>query len=263
MTMRPLILILVATVCLAGLATAQTASVQIIHNSPDPLAAAVDVYLGSELAVDDFAFRTATPVLSLPAETELVIGIAPGSSAGPQDILATFPVTLTAGGSYVVMATGVLDPTLPGNPEGLDTAFTLKIFSPLTTTAPAGQVALLAYHGAPDAPTVDILADGVGVLVPGLSYGEFAGYLAVPAAEYILRVTPAGQNETIVASFVAPLTDLGGGAAVVFASGFLSSRPGSPFGLYAALTDGTVLELVAPIVATSGATWGEMKALYE
>jgi hypothetical protein len=172
-------------------------------------------------------------------------------------------VTLMAGGSYVVMATGVLDPTLPGNPEGLDTAFTLKIFSPLTISAPAGQVALLAYHGAPDAPTVDILADGVGVLVPELAYGEFAGYLTVPAAEYILRVTPAGQNETVVASFVAPLTDLGGGAAVVFASGFLSSRPGNPFGLYAALTDGTVLELAAPIVATSSATWGEMKALYE
>ena len=262
MTKRLFILSTFAMLAVAGSALAQTASVQVIHNSPDPAAMAVDVYLGGDLAIDDFAFRTATPVLSLPAEVEIVIGIAPGGSVGPQDIIASFPVTLTAGGSYVVMATGVLDPSLPGNPEGLDTAFTLNIFSPLTTSAPAGQVALLAYHGAPDAPTVDILADGVGVLVPELSYGEFAGYLTVPAADYTLRVTPAGQNETIVASFVAPLADLGGGAAVVFASGFLSSRPGNAFGLFAALADGTVLALPAPSVATDGATWSEMKALY-
>jgi len=254
---------LVAVLSVAGLAHAQTASVQVIHNSPDPAAAVVDVYLNGDLAIDDFAFRTATPVLALPAEVEIEIGIALGNSGGAQDILATFPVTLMADGAYVVMATGVLDPTLPGNPEGLDTAFTLNVFSPLTTSAPAGQVALLAYHGAPDAPTVDILADGVGVLVPELTYGEFAGYLTVPAAEYILRVTPAGDNDTIVASFVAPLTDLGGGAAVVFASGFLSSRPENAFGLFAALTDGTVLELPTPTVATDGATWSEMKALFE
>jgi hypothetical protein len=263
MKKRPILLSLLTLVAMAGLAQAQTASVQVIHNSPDPLATAVDVYLDGGLAIDDFAFRTATPVLSLPAEVQIVIGIAPGNSTGPADILASFPVTLMAGGSYVVMATGVLDPSLPGNPEGLDTAFTLKIFAPLTTSAPAGQVALLAYHGAPDAPAVDILADGVGVLVPDLSYGDFAGYLTVPAADYVLRVTPAGDNGTVVASFVAPLSGFGGGAAVVFASGFLTSRPGNSFGLFAALTNGEVLQLVAPDVAVESATWSGLKALFE
>ncbi len=253
-----------ATLSIAGLAHAQTATVQVIHNSPDPLATAVDVYLDGDLAVDDFAFRTATPVLTLPAEVEIVIGIAPGDSDDPGDIIATFPVTLMAGGSYVVMATGVLDPTLPGNPEGLDTAFTLNIFSPLVTSAPAGQVCLLAYHGAPDAPTVDILADGVGVLVPELSYGEFAGYLTVPAVDYVLRVTPAGQNQTIVASFdraAHPASTAGRPWSSLRASsraarGTLSAcSPPCP--------TATVLELPPATVATDGATWSEMKAMFE
>jgi hypothetical protein len=245
----------------AGAALAQTAQVQVIHNSPDPAAAEVDVYLDSDLALDDFAFRAATPVLDLPAGVEIVIGIAPGNSSGPGDIIATFPVTLMAGEGYVVMATGVLDSSLPGNPEGLDTAFTLEVFAPLTTMGPADEVALLAYHGSPDAPTVDVVAVGVGVLVDNLAYGDFAGYLSVPAADYTLQVTPGDDNGTVVAAFDAPLSGLGGGAAVVFASGFLSSRLAS-FGLFAALPDGSVLELPTHAVSTETSTWSDVKSNY-
>lgn len=259
--MRPMTMVIAAAVVAAGVSAAQTADVQVIHNAPDPLASAVDVYLGDVLAIDDFAFRTATPVLQLDAGVEIVIGIAPAGSTGPQDVIASFPVTLTAGERYVVMATGVLDPSLPGNPDGVDTAFTLNVFTPLTTAAPAGQVALLAYHGSPNAPTVDVVADGVGVLIPALTYGEFAGYLTVPAADYLLRVTPAGQNDVVVASYEAPLSALGGGAAVVFASGFLGG-PEPAFGLFAALADGTVLPLTPGGVATEPATMGGVKAAF-
>ncbi len=95
-----------STVLVVGLATmavcattalAQTADVQVIHNSPDPAAAEVDIYINDEPALDEFACRSATPVIQLPAEAELVIGVASGSSAGPQDIIATFPVTLMNG----------------------------------------------------------------------------------------------------------------------------------------------------------------------
>jgi len=239
-------------------AFAQTADVQVIHNSPDPLANEVDIYINDGLAIDDFAFRAATPVLQLDAEVELVIGVAPGSSMGPEDIIAEFPVTLMAGGSYLVMATGVLDPSLPGNPEGLDTAFTLNIFSPLTTTAPAGEVGLLAYHGAPDAPTVDINAVGVGTLFAGLSYVEFDGYLNVPAGDYVIEIAAGGST---VASCLAPLNGLGGNSAVVFASGFLSGRVVG-FGLFAALADGTVLELPLEQTASAETSWSQVKGLY-
>ncbi len=103
-----------------------TARLQVIHNAADPGAAVVDIYVNDALFKDDFAFRTATEYLDVPANVELVIGVAPGTSTGPGDIIATFPVTLMADETYAVIANGVLDPTMfAANPDGLDIAFTL------------------------------------------------------------------------------------------------------------------------------------------
>jgi len=132
----------------------------------------------------------------------------------------------------------------------------------LLTADPGSGVSLLAYHGAPDAPTVDVNALNVGTLVPGLQFGAFAGYLSVPAADYVLQVTPAGQPDQVVVSFSAPLSGLGGGAALVFASGFLTEGAGAEFGLFAALSDGTVIQLAPTTVATEHSSWGSMKAQY-
>jgi hypothetical protein len=253
---------------LAGAVTAgaQTADVQIIHNSPDPGAATVDIYVDGTLAVPDLAFRAATGVVPLPAGVELVVGIAPGDSDGPGDILASFPFTLTAGESYVIMAAGVLDPpSFPSNPEGVSTAFDLYVQPGLLTSDPGSNVSLLAFHGSPDAPTVDVNAVGVGTLFGSLQYTDFQGYLSVPPAEYELQVTPAGQPGTVVATFTAPLDGLGGGAAVVFASGFLSAAGlgGIPaFGLYAALADGTVLPLDHSPVSVDDASWSAVKSYH-
>ena len=198
-----------------------TASVQIIHNSASPT---VDVYVDGALAVSGFEYRTATGVLELPLE--FTVGIAPTGG----DVIAEFPFTLEEGGEYVVVATGLL-----GNddtPFGLAAAGT-------TFGASEGNVGLNVYHGSTDAPAVDILADG-GVLVPNLAYGEFSGYVEVPAMDYTIGIAPTGGES--IADFIAPLSGLGGGSAVVFASGFLSGDDPA-FGVFAALEDGTVLGL--------------------
>jgi len=257
--MKSMLTILTVLAMTAGLAVAQTATVQVIHNSPDPAAASVDIYIGmgtTEPAIPDFGFRTATGLVELPAETELQIGVAPGNSTDSGDVLAWFPVTLPAGSMTVVMATGVLDPMSITNPDGVSTGFTL-VTNELVTSASAGNVGLLAYHGAPDAPTVDVVAAGVGVLVPGLAYTDFAGYLEVPAATYTLQVTPAGMNESVLFQYDAPLDALGGGTAVVFASGTLSD-----FGLYAALNDGTVIQLPISTVSNEDASMSGLKQTY-
>ena len=198
-----------------------TASVQIVHNSASPT---VDVYVDGALAVSGFEYRTATGVLELPLE--FTVGIAPTGG----EVIAEFPFTLEEGGEYVVVATGLL-----GNedtPFGLAAAGT-------TFGASEGNVGLNVYHGSTDAPAVDILADG-GVLVPNLSYGEFSGYVEVPASDYTIGIAPTGGES--IADFIAPLSGLGGGSAVVFASGFLSGDDPA-FGVFAALEDGTVLGL--------------------
>ena len=199
-----------------------TATVQIIHNSASPT---VDVYVDGGLAISGFEYRTATGLLELP--TSFTVGIAPTGG----EVIADFPFELVDGGSYVVVATGLLGDTT--TPFGLAAAATDF------NQADATVVGLNVYHGSTDAPAVDIWADDAPLLT-SFSYGDFSGPVEVPAADYTLGVAPAGSD--IIAAYTAPLSGLGGGTAVVFASGFLSGDDPA-FGLFAALTDGTVLTL--------------------
>ena len=89
-----------------------------------------------------------------------------------------------------------------------------------------------------------MLARRVATLVDNAAYGDITDYITVPPASYILDVTPGNDNSTIVASFGADLSALGGGAAVVFASGFLdpsANQNGDAFGIFAALPTGDVV----------------------
>jgi hypothetical protein len=223
-------------VCLLWLCTAwsQTARVQIIHNSPSPT---VDIWVNNTPFLTNFEFRKATPYVDVPAGVALDIGVAPSPSDDPSDIIANFNVTFNEGETYVVIATGIVGNTT--------TPFNLKVVEGAREAATtSGNVDLIVYHGSTDAPAVDVIAKGVATLVENAAYGDVTNYITVPAGDYILDITPAGQPATVVASFSAPLSSLGGGAAVVFASGFLAPAAGQPaFGLFATLPDGTTIPL--------------------
>ena len=230
-----------------------TAQVQVIHNAADPAAATVDIYVdtGSDtIKVDDFAFRSATPFIDLPAETELSIVIAGPNSESIEEGIATFNVILENGESYYVVANGVLDPSgFAPNPEELSTAFTLLVQAGARQVTENNQtVDLQVLHGATDAPNVGVNANGA-TIIPGFSYGEFVGYLSVPADNYLLEITPGGDSETVIAAYSADLNGLGGVTALVIASGFLDTtenQGGEAFGLIAVLPDGNVVLLPAP-----------------
>jgi hypothetical protein len=160
-----------------------------------------------------------------------------------------------SGETYVAIANGVLDPSqFAPNPDGLDIGFTIFTSDMILEAGSSlSQVDFVVEHGATDAPTVDVLARGVGQLVDDAAYGDITPYLSVPAQTYILDVTPGNNNSVVVASFEADLSGLGGAAAVVFASGFLNpsaNQNGAAFGLFAALPNGMVVEfpMVAPPV---------------
>jgi hypothetical protein len=232
-----------------GAASGQTARLQVIHNAADPAAASVDVYLNGSVLLDDFGFREATAFIDAPAGTPLDIGVAPGNSSSADDTLKNFQVTLVEGETYVAVANGVLDPAgFASNPDGMDIAFTLFLKDQIREAASGSDVDFIVLHGATDAPTVDVIARDVATLVDDAAYGDMTSYLSVPPASYVLDVTPGNDNSTIVASFEADLSGLGGGAAVVFASGFLdpaANQNGQPFGILAALPDGSVAEFPA------------------
>ena len=218
-----------------------TARVQVIHNSADLAAASVDVYLNNTLLIDNFNFRTASPFIDAPAGEEITISVAPSTSMSSSQALASFNYTLEENATYVLVANGVVSPV------GYSP---IKNFS-IEVNAMGREIAnnasntdLLVIHGSTDAPTVDVVETGVGAgtIIDNASYGDFAGYLELPTADYTLEIRDE-SGQTTVASYEAPLSSLNlmGASAVVVASGFLNptnNSNGEAFGLFVALPSG-------------------------
>jgi len=226
---------------LTGYFYAQTARVQVVHNSADAAAEFVDVYLDATLLIPDFEFRTATAFIDAPAGVEIELSVAPAGSTDVGDAIYTAPVTLTADETYVVVADGIVSPMGYDPPE----PFGLQIYAMgrEEATDPT-NTDVLVHHGSTDAPTVDVVETGAGAgtIVDDLAYTDFQGYLELPTADYVLEIRD--ETGTVgVAAFQAPLATLGldGVALAVIASGFLDpsqNSNGPAFGLYVALPAG-------------------------
>lgn len=232
-------------------ATAQTARVQVIHNSADAAAATVDIWVNGARALPNVAFRTATPFLSLPAAVQLNLHITAPGAADTNAAVFVKRVTLAADSTYIVVANGIVSPTgySPATP------FDLYVASGREAAATSGQVDVLVFHGSTDAPAVDVNETTVPVpgLVPNLSYGNFAGYLGLAPLDYGIGIAPAGGAN--IATFSAPLQtlNLANAALVVLASGFLNpsnNSNGPAFGLFVAAPAGGPL-LALPAIASS------------
>ena len=221
--------------------TAQTARLQIIHNCPDGIANKVDVWVGNNLELDNFEFRTATAFFDVPSGVPIEIRVKDSTSADTANPLFFQEVTLAANESYVAVANGIISASGYSNSP----AFGLDIFTPATETAGMGNTNLLLYHGSPDAPAVDIeeFGAGAGVVQQNLGYSQFSNsYLNLINADYELRVLAAGTSLS-VREYEAPLQTLGLAEVglVALASGFLNpaeNSNGPAFGLYAALPTG-------------------------
>ncbi|PLX15926.1 MAG: hypothetical protein C0599_16060, partial [Salinivirgaceae bacterium] len=243
MIMRTIILSTLALFFSIGL-KAQTADVQIIHNSADAAASSVDIYLDGVKIEDDFPFRQATAFLSVPAEQEIVVGIAPSTSTSVNDTIAAFAYNLTANEKYIIVSNGIVS----GSGYDPVQAFDLYVY-PMARNAAAstGNTDVLVFHGSTDAPTVDIYETAVvgGELINDLMYGDFFGYVELATNDYVLEVRDETGTAT-VAKYAAPLATLSldDAAITVLASGFLNpanNSDGEAFGLYAALASGGAL----------------------
>jgi hypothetical protein len=222
--------------------SAQTSTLQVIHNSADPLANLVDIYVNGQLFSDDFEFRKASSVTTVPSNTLLNIGIAPGNSISVADTLKNFPFTLEDGKHYVLIANGEV--------LGLnERALKILAFDQGRIDASSGGTDLLVFHGSVDAPGVDITLENGNLLSdPGTSnvqLGDFRGYVNLPVNNYSIQVRVAG-TENVVKGYEVPLSTLGteGMALTVFASGYLNPSNNQPsFGLFAATKSGEVISL--------------------
>jgi hypothetical protein len=150
-----------------------------------------------------------------------------------------------AGQNTAVFAQGVIDPSqFAANPDGRGIGFELVTLTNLVGTAPTGSMKVFPFHGATDAPTVDVEIVGVGT-VSGLRYKDAGPAVTLPsntAATINIK-----QGSSVLATYTlsqAQSRDATG--AIIFASGFLSpanNQNGPAFGLYIVYPTGEVQPL--------------------
>jgi hypothetical protein len=235
-------------------AQAQQAALQLIHNSPDLLAASIDIYVNGNLFQDDFSFRTATAFDSVPSNTPLTVVVAPDTSNttgnGVADGVGTFgPLSLDPGKNYVIIAEGLAFPFGYSTAANSNLNFELEVIENAASSAAAGTIAVAVSHGAPDVDEVDIFANrSENALLNDVPLkGSTEGFIPIAARDYILSIARSADSTNIVASYYLPGSALDGASATVFASGFLTTNDEpmgvEGFGLFAALADGNVVEL--------------------
>lgn len=245
------------------------ARLQIVHNAADPALAQVDIHIGTFPNPDPIQldFRQARFAEFVPgAVTVPIIFSARGNTTTP---LATVNLTLPpAGRNAAVFAQGVANPSnFAPNPNNISTAFGLKDFTGVKGVEAAGNFAAMAFHGATDAPTVDVEIVGVGT-VSNLSYGSSsAAPVTFPSG--IARIININVGSSTVASFNLSQTQAQDQVgAIIFASGFLNpanNQNGPAFGLYIVYPTGQVQPLSlasginrGPIGEVRVSTWPTM-----
>jgi hypothetical protein len=162
---------------------AGTARAQLVHASPDPDAATVDVYLDYALLADDFAYQSATPFVDI-EDGDHTVAIAPPTSRSAGDAIATFDLLVSENERYHIVAAGVLDPSqFPPNPDGLDTAFGLRVVEGAREAVQQPQSGVYEarlFNAVPDAPSVDFVGAIQGFppekIFSDIAYGSVSDY---------------------------------------------------------------------------------------
>lgn len=215
------------------------ALLQVIHASADAPAVNVLVNGAGVDALEGVPFAAASAYLELPpGEISAAVNaiLADGSEA---EVLVVPALALESDVAYTVIAAGSTATLLGG---GNDNELQLFVLTrPVEATIDG--VRLQVLHGSPSAPEVDVYVTAPGGALEGaatFAFGEVLDLGTVPAAEYQIRVTPAGTDTVVFDSGAVALPD-GADLSVIAVD---NTGPGaSPIALLAVLADGTVLEL--------------------
>jgi hypothetical protein len=181
-----------------------TAKVTVVHGIPDT---AVDVYVDGKKALPDFAFKTVTDPISLPAGSHDIAIRKAGDPADAEPVLSG-NATLTSGENATLVAHLSED----GKPA-------LTPYANPATAVPAGMARVIVRHNAA-APAVDVLA-GDKAIISSLSNTEEKS-LMVPAGTVAVAVAAAGTTDPVIGPV--DLTLKAGTTTVVYAVGSLEGK---------------------------------------
>lgn len=237
------------------------ARLQVVHNAADPAGEFVDVYVNGDLLLEEFEFRTATPFMDVPSDTELELDVAV-SGTGIEESFYNTTVTLAPSAAYTVVANGVVGGGFLANPDGEDIGFNLYVLANARESAEnINEVDIRLFHGVTDAPTLDLevtLPNGDLVEIEGFGYGDQTDYLSLAPAMYDVDVL-ASASSSLLFSHTLDLSEDNAFAATVIASGFVNGNAnnrGELYELMAVYENGSVVlvEGIATSVDGTGLT---------
>jgi hypothetical protein len=197
-----------------GTATAQdeVAMVRVAHLSPNT--PEVDVIVDdSTRAFTDASFGDVTDYAELPAG-EYNVKVVP-AGAPPESAFIDADLTLDADTAYTVAAIG----------ENRGQLAPLVLVDD-NSDPDSGDAKLRVVHASPDAPAVDVTANGGDVtLVDGLAFGEASDYVEVPADTYDVEVrADTESNDGTVVLEISDLEIPDGAVITAYAVGFVGGR---------------------------------------
>ena len=217
------------------------AKAQIIHNSP--AAAGVDIYINDKITgLVNVPFRHASGYVDIPVGLNQKLSV---YLTGTSTEAITISGDIEGGQNYTMIAAG----------DGDKQALELFVIDGARLEATKdGNTDVNVFHGATDAPAVDVtLTDGTK-LVPNLGFGEFADdYLELPTNDYVLDVR-INETNAVFKTYSVPLKTLNltDQSLIVVASGYAAPTENEPaFGLFVALKDGGALVALPETVPTN------------
>lgn len=172
-----------------------TARIRVVHTVPD--APAVDIAItGGDVLVSGLEFPNASDYLEVPAGSyDLEVRI-----AGTEDVVLPLPGVELSGGTvydaYAIgtAADGQIYPFLIPSPvHSGEMAMSADACATILGIGTESDSCVNVIHASPDAPAVDVWVNGQ-VALSNVAFGDFSGWIALPAGEYQIQVTPAGQG---------------------------------------------------------------------
>ena len=191
-----------------------SARVRAAHMSPN--APNVDVYVDGDAVLEDVSFGDISGYLELDAGT-YTVEITPAGD--PDTTVFNGDVSVEAETDYTVAAIGEVG-------DDVDQSFEALVLEDDNSDPGDDTARVRAVHASPDAPAVDITADG-DVLFDGVEFGE-SDSVEVPAGDYTLEVRGDTEENDgdVVGEFDVSLA--GGAAYTTFAAGYLEPDDDEP-----------------------------------
>jgi len=168
-----------------------TPRLRALHASPD--APPVNIRVNGAQALANVDYGQGSAFLDAPKSAHVEVeAIIPDGNA----VVLDRTLELSYSTEYTVLAVG----------EVADPIDTLVVSNPTGEVIAAGSLRAQVVHAAPNAPAVDVYVTAPGAALESstpvnssaLAYGQFTGRAQVPAGDYRIRVTAAGQPGTVV-----------------------------------------------------------------